>query len=145
MLSGNKPLRKAMIEADRRDAQLVKGSGSHVLIIDGGAPLHRIPCQVEETYEEIFDNYKNYMLKRCGKASVVFDGHSSKPSTKDYVHQRMTKGSYSIAACIFPGQNRIEFLKKIENKQNFQQLGQGFKSVGCDMKHAHGDADVLIA
>ena len=57
-------------------------------VLDGGALLHRIPWQLEDTYGKRLQDYGNYVTKHCGQAVVVFDGYEAGPSTMDSTHQR---------------------------------------------------------
>ena len=62
-----------------------------VYVLDGGSLLQRLPWPLA-TYKEIANMYSAYVVKKYGSATVVFDGYPSGPSTKDFKHQRRTKG-----------------------------------------------------
>ena len=118
-------------------------------VIDGGALLHRIPWTLGATFSSILDSYTQYVLKKYGKAVVVFDGYSA-ASTKDMAHKQRAKGkkgptvsfTNDMVLCV----SKDIFLSNSVNKQNFiQQLGNNLQAAGCEVFHASSDADVLIA
>lgn len=118
-------------------------------VLDGGALLHRIPWNRGATFACILDSYCDYVLKKYGKAQVVFDGYCG-ASTKDMAHRRRAKGkqgptvSFTKDMCLTV--NKDIFLNNTMNKQNFiKHLGDSLQLVGCEVFHAPSDADVLIA
>ena len=42
------------------------------------------------TISETVNSYKKYVKRNYGKATIVFDGYSDTPSTKDHEHQRQS-------------------------------------------------------
>ena len=64
-------------------------------VVDGGALLHLIPWERGVTYATIVHSYVRFIMKRFKHCTVVFDGYSSDPSTKDVVHARRCKGKSS--------------------------------------------------
>ena len=54
-------------------------------VLDGGALLHRISWTVGATYDQICEQYSAYVIRKYGRAIVVFDGYNDTPSTKDSV------------------------------------------------------------
>jgi hypothetical protein len=118
-------------------------------VIDGGALLHRIPWTCGATFSSIIDSHTNYVLKKYGKAVVVFDGYTA-ASTKDMAHKRRAKGkqgpTVSFTNEMVLTVAKDVFLSNFANKQNFlQQLGNSLQVAGCEVYHALSDADVLIA
>ena len=90
-----------------------------------------------------------YVLKKYGKAVVVFDGYSA-ASTKDMVHKQRAKGkqgpTVSFTNDMVLSVSKDIFLSNSVNKQNFiQQLGNNLQAAGCEFFHASSDADFLIA
>ena len=89
------------------------------------------------------------MTQRYGLATVVFDGYEQGPSTKDCAHQRRS--------CVFgPSVNfdgdmvlklkKDVFLSDTANKQRLiKLLGEKLQLSGCNIIHAPGDADLMIA
>ena len=65
-------------------------------VLDGGALLHRIPWTKGATYDQICEQYSAYVIKKYGKATVVFDGYSDTPSTKDCAHMRRSRGKIGV-------------------------------------------------
>ena len=62
-------------------------TGSVQYVLDGGALLHRVSWPQQVTYQEVGRLYCQYVPWRYGnQATVVFDGYSSKPSTKSMTH-----------------------------------------------------------
>ena len=58
-------------------------------VIDGGNLLFKLKWKKGSTFENIFQSYENYVLKRYGPNTViVFDGYPEEPSTKDTTHLR---------------------------------------------------------
>ena len=54
-------------------------TGNVHFVLDGGAVLHRVPWPRGITYDAICSLYVQYVAKRCGKATVVFDGYPNGP------------------------------------------------------------------
>ena len=46
-------------------------------VLDGGALLHRIPWTRGATYDQIFEQYSAYVIRRYCRAIVVFDGYGT--------------------------------------------------------------------
>ena len=118
-------------------------------VLDGGALLHRIPWNRGATFACILDSYCDYVLKKYGKAQVVFDGYCG-ASTKDMAHRQRAKGkqgpTVSFTKDMWLTINKDIFLNNTMNYQNFiKHLGDSLQLVGCEVFHAPSDADVLIA
>ena len=117
-------------------------------VLDGGSLLQRIPWRHGMTYREICIVYVSYVLKKYGKAIVVFDGYNQS-STKDMVHQRRSKGKTGVVVT-FTDEMKLTmkketFLTNNTNKQRFiYMLGKYLDREGCKVYHAPEDADVLI-
>ena len=56
-------------------------------VLDGGSLLHRLPWTRGETFESVCVRYVNYVTKKYGKATVIFDGYNSGPDIKDITHE----------------------------------------------------------
>jgi len=118
-------------------------------VLDGGALLHRIPWTRGSRWEQIFEQYKSYVLGRYGKAVVVFDGYGEEPSTKDCAHMRRTGGKIGAAVHFIPNMTlqtkKEEFLSNQDNNQKFIAiLAQRLEQSGCEVHQAKADADLLI-
>ena len=100
------------------------------------------------TFGNILDSYSDYVVKKYGKVTIVFDGYCG-ASTKDMTHRRRAKGrkgptvSFTKEMCLTVAKD--VFLSDPQNTQNFLQLlGDNLQMTGCDVFHATSDADVLI-
>ena len=97
--------------------------------------MHCIPWTRGDTYDQIFEQYSAYVIRKNGRAIVVFDGYSDKPSTNDCSHIRRSGGTIG---------ETVHFTSK-HNKQRFIDLfSQRLEHAGCEIHQARGDADVLI-
>ncbi len=74
----------------------IRPTGNISFVLDGGALLHRIPWKIGESYSDIYKNYCNYVSKRYGYATIVFDGYEHGPSTKDYTHMRRATNKQAV-------------------------------------------------
>jgi len=62
-------------------------------ILDGGSLLQRIPWKTGQTYDDICRTYVDHVTTKYGiGTTVVFDGYTSEPTTKDVTHQRRSCG-----------------------------------------------------
>ena len=118
-------------------------------VLDGGALLHRITWTRETTYDQIFEQYSAYVIRKYGRAIVVFDGYSDKPSIKDCAHMRRSCGIIGVTVHFTSSMalqtKKEEFLSNKHNKQRFIALfSQRLEQAGCEIHQARGDADVLI-
>ena len=110
--------------------------------------IHRVIWPHGLTYDAICDMYIRYVEGRYGKATVVFDGYTYGPSTKECTHQRRTTAC--APAVLFDCDMLIplkknEFLSNQENKQRFiNLLADKLRFAGCSVLQAAGDADLLI-
>lgn len=94
-------------------------------VVDGGSLLQKIPWQKNKTFGDICQQYHNY-LKKYTNVTVVFDGYSHEPSTKDVTHYRRGKGIVGTEVKFtyntpFKSKKDV-FLKNLNNKQNFITL-----------------------
>lgn len=124
-------------------------SGDLQFVLDGGALLQRIPWEKNATFYEVSMMYINYVLKRYGKCSIVFDGYSEELSTKVHTHLRRQKGKRSQNVLFQPQTvvvlSKADFLSNIKNKERFiTYLSEMLKTSGCRVFHAVGDADLMI-
>ena len=143
----NKPALADAIWADTEGSQTTSTRYAQ-FVLDGGALLHRVIWPHGLTYDAICNMYIQYVERRYGKATVVFDGYDDGPSTKVCTHQRRTT---SCAPPILFDSDMIipvkkkEFLSNQGNKQRFLNLlAVKLRLVGCTVLQATGDADLLI-
>ena len=59
-------------------------------VLDGGALLLCIPWSRGSTYQDIFNQYTEYVARKYANAIVVFDGYES-TNTKIVTHKRQAK------------------------------------------------------
>ena len=90
-----------------------------------------------------------YVIRKYGRAIVVFDGYSDKLSTKDCAHMRRSGGTIGVTvhftSNIALQTKKEEFLSNKHTKQRFTALlSQRLEQAGCEIHQARGDADVLI-
>jgi len=101
------------------------------------------------TFGAIFDLYLNYITQRYSEATVVFDGYTDGPSIKDTTHLRRCNGIVGNLVKFGPAtpfkSKKDSFLSNSENKQTFiKHLGSYLVDHGVTVRHAAGDADLLI-
>ena len=124
-------------------------SGNVQYVLDGGALLHRLPWTRGSTYDSVCQMYVRYVTQKYGLATIVFDGYTDEPSTKDATQLRRT-GACSSVTIHFTGDMIIqskkeEFLNNKINKQRFiHYLSDKLEEAGCRTDHSKQDADVLI-
>ena len=78
-------------------------------VLDGGSLLHRLKWSEGKTYCSMADDYASFAVRHYGKATVVFDGHSGGPNTKDITHQRRRRNRASNKVNIVEG---AKFIRK---------------------------------
>lgn len=124
-------------------------TGEALYILDGGALLHRVPWQRGLTYDEICQQYVRYVGNHYGSPTIVFDGYSEGPSTKDATQQRRAAACIGATvnfsgSMLFKGKKE-DFLTNKENKHSFLALlKMHLESQGCHTEQARADADLLI-
>ena len=99
--------------------------------------------------DAVSQQYVRYVTQRYGHVSVVFEGYTANPTTKDVTHLR--RGSSSGGVVVhFTGNMTVQYKKDVflnneENKQRFIHfLSDKLERAGCDTNHAVNAADVLI-
>ena len=131
------------------DEKLPRPSDTVQYVIDGGALLHRIHWTRGATYDQISGQYGAYVIKKYGRASVVFAGYSDKSSIKDCAHMRRSGGTLGVTVH-FTSNMALQTKKELflSNKHNKQRLiallSQRLEQAGCEIHQARGEADVLI-
>ena len=128
---------------------VVGPTGQSQYALDGGSLVHRIPCQLGTTYNDICRLYTNYVTRIYGHAIIVFDGYQEELSTKYRAHERRTGGrtgpTVDFTLDMVMKSKKEDLLSNKDNKQRFNRmLGQSLEHIGCETRHAKGDADVLI-
>ena len=118
-------------------------------VIDGGAMLQRIFWPLGKTWNEICELCVQYVQRKYGPATVVFDGYLSGPNTKDPTHMRRTKGCLGPEVHFTPDMTctlrKEVFMSNTNNKQRLiHMLSDKLLTEGYDVLHAAADADVLL-
>lgn len=119
-------------------------------VLDGGSLLHRLTWGRGVTYNQVVQSYVDFVTRNYGKASVVFDGYTSCPSTKDMTHLRRKTGRKIATDVDFEGDMLVSdtkesFLANETNKQRFiYELSNALQDGGVETHLADGDADCLI-
>ena len=132
------------------EAAILTGSFETVqCVLDGGSLLHRVPWTRGATYDQIFDQYSVYVIRKYGRTIVVFDGYSENPGTKDCVHMRSSGGTIGVTVHFISSMalktKKEEFLSNKHNKQRFiALLSERLEQAGYEIHQARGDTDVLI-
>ena len=116
--------------------------------MDGGALFYCLPWSRASTHERICQLYVDYVTRRYGHATILFDGYDDGPTTKYAAHIRRTGVCPSLkvnfAGDMIIKSKKDEFLANEVNKQRFINLLDSLDRVGCTTINARGDADVLI-
>ena len=96
----------------------------------------------------VCERYVEYVSRRYGKATIVFDGYESGPGIKDVTHRRRGHGagpSVVLTPQTVVSLRKKDFLANKANKQRFLSLLRSFlEKAGCSTIHAKADADVPI-
>ena len=121
-------------------------------VVDGGALLYRVRWTQGQTFSEIFERYKYYLLYNFdgnGLPTIIFDGYGN-ATPKDSTHLRRSGGSVGptveLSETARLTMNRKLFLSCGENKMNFiRLLGDYLEGCGFGILYAEDDADFLTA
>ncbi|KAK7093119.1 hypothetical protein V1264_008767 [Littorina saxatilis] len=119
-------------------------------VIDGGLLLHLLPWCRGSTYNQLTQSYADFLIRHFGKGTLVFDGYSCGPTTKDAAHLRRTSRANTACAITFEGdmvlcEPKERFLTNPNNKQRFiNLLSSRFSQHGFDTVHTTADADRLV-
>lgn len=154
LLKANKPILASAIwelappisedERKRMNASPVK------YVLDGGAVLHRMQWEIGQTYDTICQKYVSYVTKRYKQPIVIFDGYDCGPAPKDCTQSRRCGTAPMARDVEFSPSMQLRmkkdaFLTNKRNKQHFiNMLSSYLEKSGCEIRHADGDADVLI-
>jgi len=149
--AANKPqLAEALWDyLDIKDTVIQKENVHYVL--DGGSLLQRIQWPRGITYKAICELYIKYIDSKYGKeVTVIFDGYTDEPSTKDTAHRRRNLGhigkTINFVSDMTMNMKKEMFLGNSTNKQRFiHMLSDQIQANGIQTYHAEGDADLLIA
>ena len=132
------------------EAAILPGPSETVqYVLDGRALLHRVPWIRGATYDQIFEQYSAYVIRKYGRTIVVLDGYSDNPSTKDCAHIRRSGGTIGVTVHFISSMalqtKKEEFLSNKHNKQRFiAVLYHRPEQAGCEIHQSRGETDVLI-
>lgn len=150
MRQPDKPaLAKAIWKEAKTDSIHHLPVSDRVTVVDGGWLLQQVPWKIGDTYDSICDSYVSFVTRRCTSPTVVFDGYSAGPTTKDATHNRRCKGSQHQVIDFSLGmklqKKKEEFLSNSQNKQRIiSYIGEKLRAKGFEVVHAKDDADYLI-
>lgn len=144
----NKPVLSEAIWSLTKDSQKeVNISDTAHYVVDGGALLHRVIWPLGVSYDTICSLYVQYIKRRYPRATIVFDGYESGPTTKDCTHTRRHECGPEVLfeSSMVLTLKKDVFLSNKENKQKFiKLLADTLERNGYSTLHAANDADVLI-
>ena len=147
-----KPANKPALAYDLRalmPRDVVEPTEQSQYVLNGGSLVHQILWQRGTTYNDICMQYTKYVTRIFGYAIIVFDGYQEGMSTK-YDARERTIGGRARPTVDFTRDMVMKSKKEdhLSNKGNTQRfiwiLGERLEHVGCETRHAKGDADVLI-
>lgn len=151
------PINKGKESANAEKQHEISSCGSFIDIVeqpkmfhvlDGGALLHRVFWN-GATYMDVIQQYRNYVKRRYGVCSIVFDGYQQQ-TTKDHEHLRrslayQSSADIDVKETIMVNQKQHTFLTNDNNKKKFiKLLSKYFKEDGHDVHLCDGDADTVI-
>ncbi|KAK3917801.1 Protein lin-54-like protein [Frankliniella fusca] len=120
-------------------------------VLDGGYLLRKVVWPRPATYGDIVSLYSNYVTQHYGEnATVVFDGYSDGPTTKDQEHAlRAAAGTSADVTALTPAmtvlENQSKFLSNSKNKQQLIKLvTTALQHAGVGVLQAKADADRLV-
>ena len=124
-------------------------TGHEKIVIDGGSLIHRVFWPSGSfTYKDLCAVYTNYVTRRYGSATVVFDGYNLS-TTKDMTQHR--RAGHKLCPTVAFDEIMNVKLKKdtfLANKKNKQRLismlTKFLKEANCVVFQAEGDADLLM-
>ena len=120
--------------------------GNTKYVLDGGALLHKVSWNYPSTYGEVIQQYCNYVTRKYGTCTIIFDGYNS--STKDQEHERRT--NTKLTDVDLELQNEVqckqsEFLSNRANKTQFiKRLSETLEAHGHMVRICNDDADTTI-
>ena len=149
MRKPDKPsLRKALMK-DEDPVTKDQLDADSIFVVDGCALLHRVRWMKGTTFEELCENYVQYVRKYCKTCTVVFDGYGV-PSTKSDEHLRRSKGVKKCPTVDVKECNRVlfpqdQFFTNEENKSQFiKVLGKKLSKDDQQVKICEGDTDTTF-
>ena len=116
-------------------------------VLDGGLLLYSVPWKKGSRYNDIINDYCNYVKGVRKHISIIFDGYLDS-NTKDHTHHRrnpLSSFRVDIAVDMKLDCSKEIFLSNNENKQQFiELLGNELVLQGFNVHYSKNDADTLI-
>lgn len=118
-------------------------------IIDGGYLLHKVFWRPTDTFQQIFEKYRQFLEKHI-PCTVVFDGYPTENSTKSFERSRRALKHHSPDLGFLSdekeaGVSMEDFLSNSNNKNLLiNQLKPIISSMGVEVFQAEEDADLMI-
>ena len=119
-------------------------------IVDGGYLLQTVVWTKPSTYDEVCQNYVQYIIRHYKRdAQVIFDGYDQQLSTKSIEHARRASKKVS-ASILMDGSmptttSQADFLGNVKNKGRLiKLLTHHLMTAGIDVQQARSDADSMI-
>lgn len=140
---------KSHVTATSNEAILETAPEAEHNVLDGGSLLRQLKWSDGRTYISNTNDYATFTVKHYGKATVVFDGYSGGPGTKDSTHlrRRPNRDGHKVnitETTKFTGKVE-DFISNNESKQTMIHMtADCIKIRGCHVIHAMGDADLDI-
>ena len=124
---------------------------THHTVIDGGALLFQVSWLPNSMYNDISNQYTDYILRKHGEGktiTVIFDGYDDPLSTKAHEHARrngLSSADVNVQDDLLKVvSSRKLFLKNVNNKKELiRLLTLKFLQHGINVDQSQGDADVL--
>jgi len=121
-----------------------------VHVIDGGYLLHRVKWNASNTYQQVCEQYGDFVKAHYGNnCIVVFDGYGNCPSIKDHEHSRRAVGrapDCTVEPNKVAYRNPSTFLLNMQNKQCFVHMLKEHLETQCGhvVYQARDDADTVV-
>ena len=116
-------------------------------VVDGGLLLHKIPWKKGVTYNDIIEDYVQYVQRIGDHMHIVFDGYLES-NTKDHTHKRrnpLQGFKIDFTPDMITDCSKEIFLSNPENKQKFiDLLGANLSVAGFDVHFCNNDAGTTI-
>ena len=119
-------------------------------ILDGGALLHKVRWPTSFTFEDVCKLYVDQITSKHGISTIVFDGYSDTPSTKDHEHVRRSinkRGCVDVPCNVSTKVNIKQdvFLSNSTNKSRFiDMLSSYLIKSGNKVINSDEDANIEI-
>ena len=119
------------------------------MIIDGGYLLHKVKWPTNSTYEEVCEEYADYVItKYCGNSVIVLDEYTDLANitkSHEYLLRSVTSREIQFELHMKTITTQEAFFSNRANKQRLHDaLKPHLSAKGITVKQAKSDADALI-